>query len=223
MANEQRCAAIEETVKDHFAGLEILARIGNYQRALSFIRNKLPMGKRTRSGDFGEVLASEYIDQLTDYRVPIKKLRWKDDRATTMRGNDVIAIRCVRKKYSLLKAESKSRATLSRGVVDEAIDGLNHDAGRPNPSSLAFISQRLRELDRDAEAEVFERFQSRTPRRDEVEQMVFTLSGNDPTTHLQAAQARNSPMTRHFVGCVIRDHQAFINTLFDSLYASRRR
>jgi hypothetical protein len=32
-------AAIEETVRDHFAGLDILARIGNYKTALQFIRN----------------------------------------------------------------------------------------------------------------------------------------------------------------------------------------
>ena len=216
-------AAIEETVRDHFAGLDILARIGKYKTALEFIRNKLPPGKRARSGDFGEMLASEYIDQLTEYRVPIKKLRWKDDRATTMRGNDVIAIRNFKKRWRLLKAESKSRAALSPAVVTQAIDGLNQHSGRPNPSSLAFIAHRLRELNRDAEAEVFEDLQSRTPKLDEVEQMVFTVSGNDPTTQLQQAHAKGAPVTRHFVGCVIADHQSFINALFDKLHAGKRR
>lgn len=215
--------AIEETVRDHFAGLDILTRISKYKRALAFVRNKLPPGKRTRSGDFGELLASEYIDQLTEYRVPIKKLRWKDDRAMTMRGNDVIAIRRVKSKtWRVLKGESKSRAKLTPAVVTEAIEGLNQHSGRPNPSSLAFISHRLRELRRDDEAEVFEDLQSRTPKSDEVEQMVFTLSGNDPTSHLQCAQAARTPVVRHFVGCVIPDHQPFIQTLFDNVYAGNR-
>src|SRR5438309_1386919 len=63
-------AAIEETVKDHLVGLEILARIGGYEQTLAVIRNKLPMAKRIQSGDFGEIMASEYIDQCTGYRVP---------------------------------------------------------------------------------------------------------------------------------------------------------
>lgn len=216
--------AIEETVRDHFAGLDILSRIGKYKTALEFIRNKLPLDKRTRSGDFGEVLASEYIDQFTEYRVPIKKLRWKDDRATTMRGNDVIAIRRVKSKsWRILKGESKSRTSLTPSVITEAIDGLNQHAGRPNPSSLAFIAHRLRELNRDDEAEVFEDLQSRTPRNDEVEQMVFTLTGNDPTSHLRKAHADKSTVIRYFVGCVISDHQNFIQTIFDNLHAGKRR
>lgn len=216
--------AIEETVRDHFAGLDILDRIGKYKTAQAFIRNKLPPGKRIRSGDFGEVLASEYIDQLTEYRVPIKKLRWKDDRVTPMRGNDVIGIRRDKnRKWRVLKGESKSRAKLTPSVVCEAVDGLNQHAGRPNPCSVAFIAHRLRELNRDDEAEVFEDLQSRTPRIDEVEQMVFTLSGNDPTTHLQSAHDRGAPVVRHFVGCIISDHQSFIQTLFDNVHAGKRR
>src|SRR5262245_17325220 len=73
-------AAINECVMDHLAGLEIISRIGSYKKALAFIRNKLPETKKVRSGDFGEILASEYINQLTEFKVPIKRLRWKDDR-----------------------------------------------------------------------------------------------------------------------------------------------
>src|SRR5215211_1881247 len=67
--------AIQQTVLDHLAGLDVLRRIGGYKKTLAYIRNKLPSSKRVRSGDFGEILASEYIDQCTEYRVPIKKLR----------------------------------------------------------------------------------------------------------------------------------------------------
>src|SRR5262245_5200007 len=95
-------AAIQETVKDHLAGLEIVQRMGGFKKAIAYIRNKLPDDKRVRSGDFGEILASEYIDQCTEYKVPIKRLRWKDDRNTAMRGNDVIAIQKRAKRWRVL-------------------------------------------------------------------------------------------------------------------------
>jgi len=216
--------AIQDTVKDHLAGLDIVERIGGYKKTLSYIRNKLPMAKRVRSGDFGEILASEYIDQCTEYRVPIKRLRWKDDRDTTMRGNDVIAIKKRIKRWCLLKAESKSRATLSETVVKQAVDGLDKDAGRPHPSSLAFISSRLRELHRDAEAAVFEDLQSRSPKSDEIEHLVFTLSGNNPTNHLKKHLGKKTaPIRRHLVGCVITEHQQFIKTIFDRIHAGNTR
>src|SRR5262245_41048900 len=82
-------AAIGQSAMDHLVGLAILKRIGGYPEAEAFIRNKVPTYKKVMSGDLGEILASEYIDQCTEFDVPVKRLRWKDDRNTTMRGNDV--------------------------------------------------------------------------------------------------------------------------------------
>jgi hypothetical protein len=212
-------ASVLECIRDHLAGLEIIARIGSHKKALAYIRNKLPVSKKVRSGDFGEILASEYIDQFTEFRVPIKRLRWKDDRNVAMRWNDVIAIRQSLRRWMLLKTESKSRAALAGATVKEAIDGLAKHAGRPNPSSLAFISARLREQGRDAEAEVFEGFQARRLNPDEVEHMVFTLSGNNPTEHLREYIGKDTRMVRRLVGCVLKDHQQFINAVFGSIHA----
>lgn len=211
--------ALRRCVREHFAGLDIVERIGGYKQALAYIRNKLPSAKRARSGDFGEVLATEYVDQCTDYRVPIKKLRWKDDRQTTMRGNDVLAIKRQAKAWKILKGESKSRAKLSNSVVEEAVDGLLANSGRPNASSLAFISSRLRELGRDDEAKVFETLQRRQPRPENMEHLVFTLSGNVPTSYLLEYRADGTGIPRHLVGCVIGDHQAFIQELFEDEHA----
>src|SRR5262245_34739563 len=105
--------AIQETIKHHLAGLDVVSKIGAYTKTLAYIRNKMPSAKRVRSGDFAEILATEYIDQCTEYRVPIKRLRWKDDRNTTMRGNDVIGIQRQGQRWKVLKAECKSRAALS--------------------------------------------------------------------------------------------------------------
>jgi hypothetical protein len=212
--------ALIECVNDHFAGLEIIQRIGGYANALAYIRTRLPSYKKVRSGDLGELLATEYIDQCTDYNVPIKRLRWKDDRNTTMRGDDVIAVKRHGNTWKLLKAESKSRAALSAGVVGEAVTGLRKNSGRPNPSTLGFISARLREMNRDDEARVFERMQKAPPPAGRIEHLVFTLSGNDPTSHLKTHRASSgATIQRHLVGCVIDDHQRFIATLFRTAHA----
>ncbi len=222
-AGGKRCSqvgrgAFRETVKDHLAGLSIIHRISGYKRSLAYIRNKMPRPIAVRSGDCGEILATEYIEQITEYKVPIKRLRWKDDRDTAMRGDDVIALRRAKTRWHVLKAESKSRSSLTPSVVQQAVDGLARNNGRPNPSSLAFISARLREDGRDAEADVFDELQERTPRTNEIEHLVFTLSGNDPRSQLQAHLANaTAPCCRHLVGCVIEDHQDFINEVFDRI------
>jgi hypothetical protein len=212
-------AAFEDTVKDHLAGISIIHRIKGYEKSLAFIRNKVPGKIKIRSGDCGEILATEYIEQCTEYRVPIKRLRWKDDRDTAMRGDDVLALRKVGKRWYVLKAESKSKASLGPSVVKKAVDGLSRHNGRPNPSSLAFISHRLREDDRDDEAEVIEGLQEKAPRAGEVEHLIFTLSGNDPSKHLKLHLGNNETPRRKLVGCIIKDHQDFINYVFDKISA----
>jgi hypothetical protein len=216
--------ALDESVKDHLVGLDILAKIGTYKQALAHIRNKLPVDKRVRSGDFGEILATEYANEFTEYRIPIKKLRWKDDRAVAMRGNDVVGIKKSRDRWHLLKGESKSRAKLTDQAVNEAVDGLHKHTGRPNPSSLAFIASRLHELGRHDEASVFDELQTRTLRLDEIEHMVFTLSGNDPVSCLNKhCDPAKTPVRRHLVGCVIADHQQLIQGVFERLHAGTAR
>jgi hypothetical protein len=210
-------AAFEDTVKDHLAGLSIIHRIKGYEKSLAFIRNKMPRPINIRSGDCGEILATEYIEQCTQYSVPIKRLRWKDDRDTAMRGDDVIGLRKANSKWNILKAESKSRASLGQAVVKQAIEGLCRHNGRPNPSSLAFISHRLREEDRDEEADVIEGLQDRTPRAGQIEHLIFTLSGNDPSKHLKLHLGDEETPRRHLVGCVIEGHGDFINGVFDRI------
>lgn len=78
----------------------------------------------------------------------------------------------------------------------------------------------LRGMNRDDEADVFEELQAQTPRPGEIEHLVFTLSGNDPCKQLKAHLAdASAPCRRHLVGCVIEDHQDFINGVFDRIIA----
>lgn len=83
-------------VPGHYASEEqvarALTRLGK-PAAAALIEGKLPTTKAIRSGDLGEIYATEWIDEQSGgYRAPIKRLRWKDHRNMAMRGDDVIGI-----------------------------------------------------------------------------------------------------------------------------------
>jgi hypothetical protein len=69
-----------------------LERLGKAAAAQK-LRLKFPQTVKTRSGDLGEILATEYIEKHTQFSVPIKKLRWHDHREMAMRGDDVIGFK----------------------------------------------------------------------------------------------------------------------------------
>jgi hypothetical protein len=210
------CAA----VKDHLIGLAVIEKIGGYRKAASVIQNRLPTRKAIRSGDLGEILATEYVEQKTDYRVPIRRLRYKDDRQMAMRGDDVIAVRVGKSKGTqVLKVEAKSRASLTTSTIKEASEALVKNSARPNPSTLAFISVRLRELDRHSEAMIIERLQQHDVRDADIEHLIFTFSGNNPANLLvpHAKTPHRPVIARHLVGVVINDHQNFIKLIFESV------
>jgi hypothetical protein len=114
-------SALKKLLAEHFVGEATIVQAGGYAKAAKIIANSLPSNKQTRSGDLGELLATEYINAETSYVVPIKKLRWKSDRQMPMHGNDVIAIDAKAKPILVLKGECKSRAAFSKTVVDEAV------------------------------------------------------------------------------------------------------
>jgi hypothetical protein len=76
-----------------------------------------------------------------------------------MHGNDVIGVDASVKPVRVLEGECKSRGNFSDDVAKQAVDGLDKHDGRPNPSTLAFITKRLYEEERDDEAKVFQDLQ----------------------------------------------------------------
>ncbi|MEO7891060.1 MAG: Hachiman antiphage defense system protein HamA [Vicinamibacterales bacterium] len=207
---------IRKLLGEHFVGEATILQAGGYTKAAEVIANSLPADKRTRSGDLGELLATEYVDAQTEFIVPIRKLRWKSDRQMPMHGNDVVAMDPTQTPVRVLKGECKSRAALGPAVVKEAADGLDKDGGRPNPSTLAFITKRLYEENRDAEADLYRDLQCKgaiTPKQ--VTHLIFCLCGNDPQAHLKAApKAKRAGIRRRTAAIVINDHGAFIKKVF---------
>ena len=52
-----------ETVADHLVDLSVIEKMGGFEHAVHVLKHRLPQSKKTRSGDLGEILATEFIDQ----------------------------------------------------------------------------------------------------------------------------------------------------------------
>jgi hypothetical protein len=208
--------ALKPVLADHFVGEAIIMQAGGYTKAAAIITNSLPTNKKTRSGDLCEVLGTEYINSETPFVVPIKKLRWKSDREMPMHGNDVIGIDTTTRPVRVLKGECKSRAVFGKAVVTEAADTLDLHDGRPNPSTLAFITKRLYEDKRDDEANVFRDLQcARTINPKSITHMIFVLAGNDPSEDLAGGpKPKRTGITRENAAILVNGHAAFVAAVY---------
>lgn len=221
----QATAAI---VPSHYASEErvarALARLGK-PAAAALIESKLPTTKQIRSGDLGEIYATEWIDAHSGgYRAPIKRLRWKDHRNMAMRGDDVIGILQdpQSQRLQFLKTEAKSRAALTAQVLTEARAGLDKDGGLPSAHALHFISARLLELDNLPLADAIDDalLKHGIPPQS-VRHLLFTFSGNAPDALLAASlQAYPGPINQWGIGLRVEGHGAFIGAVYDRVIAN---
>jgi hypothetical protein len=212
-----------ETVRSHYEHLDRIAedakRLG-YDKAAEILRTRMPQTDIARSGDLGEILASELAGGHLGYRIPVKRLRFKDGREMALRGDDFLGVTATDGGgLRLLKGESKSRKTLDKTTITGARETLNRDDGRCTPESLLFVADRL--LDSaDADDQTLGRVL-----RDEVgtkmlppghiAHMLFTFSGNAPPPSLKEdLDASQGNRDQFSVNLRIEDHSDFIKLVF---------
>lgn len=210
-------------VPGHYASEEHVARalerLGK-PAAAALIQSKLPTTKAIRSGDLGEIYATEWVDAYSNgYRAPIKRLRWKDHRNMAMRGEDVIAIfqDVQTERLHFLKVEAKSRASLTAQVVREARAGLDKDGGMPSAHALSYISERLLELGNQPLADALDDalLKHGIP-AEHVRHLLFTFSGNAPGGYLtNSLEAYAGPMGQWAVGLHVQNHGEFVAAVYD--------
>lgn len=206
-----------DAVEDHLVGARILARL-EFPISAAHVESRMPQTKRARSGDLAEILATEYVHAHTDFEVPLKRLRHKDDREMAMRGDDIIALARSSAGPRILKGEVKSREALAPTVVGQACTALARHQGRPSPHTLSFIAMELRRTGRDADAARIEDLLVQSVRPQDVAHFVFTMSANDPADSLAAfATTGTGSPERNLVGLVVDDHQAFIRGVFERI------
>lgn len=220
--------ATAAAVPSHYAAEERIAsaltRLGKVAAA-RMITDLLPQTAQIRSGDLGEIFATEWIDAHSSYRAPIKRLRWKDHRNMAMRGDDVIGFKydLVTQRLLFLKTESKSRVNLNAHTLNEARIGLDKDGGLPSAHALSFISARLLELGNQAglvDAIDNALYLHGIP-PESVQHLLFTFSGNAPTALLtQALQSYGGPIGQWGVGLHVQGHAVFIGDVYARVIAN---
>nr|WP_234892837.1 DUF1837 domain-containing protein [Sinorhizobium fredii] len=180
---------LAETIRSHYDRLERIAedvkRLG-YKVAANILREAMPQTPKGRSGDLGEILATELVEEEIGLRVPVRRLRYKDGRNMAMRGDDFIGAGYdgAGEKLWLLKGEAKSNKVLGKATVTSARKVLNRDNGRCTPDSLLFVANRLLESnDPDDNAlgrSLRDEVGLKSLRSDRIDHMLFTVSGNGP-------------------------------------------
>jgi hypothetical protein len=219
--------ATAAVVPGHYASEEhlvhALTRLGKPATA-ALIAGKLPTTKAIRSGDLGEIYATEWIDAHSGgFRALIKRLRWKDHRNMAMRGDDVIGIWQDPNTHRLrfLKTEAKSRVQLTAKVLAEARLGLDKDGGLPSAHALSFISERLFEMHNPLADAIDDALLVHGIPAQRVQHLLFTFSGNSPEALLTAAlHAYPGSISQWAVGLRIAGHAAFVGAVYEQVIAN---
>lgn len=217
----QAIEEIADIIPDHYIDpnsiADTLSKLGKHAAAQK-LRTKLPEAKKIRSGDLGEILATEYIENETVFKVFIKKLRWKDHREMALRGDDVIGIEINDKngKLFFLKTEVKSRAALNQSTFQGARVSLDANEGKPSPHSLEFIAEQLRLLGDIKTADKIENsLLVQGISIEQVNHLMFTLTQSNPNTLQKTALNNYTGSVKQISVCLrVKDHQKFITNIF---------
>ena len=215
---------LAEIVRSHYDSLERIAadvRDLGYEQASAILEERLPRGKKARSGDLGEILASEFTQEKLGFAVPVRRMRFKDGREVALRGDDFIGIAYDQKRdrLHLLKGESKSRQALDKATITAARKALDRDNGRCTPASLLFVADRL--MDRGGDEEALGKVLRQEVARKSlpptlIDHVFFTMSGNAPPRALiDDFEALDQRRRQLVINLRIEDHQDFIAETYD--------
>jgi len=223
---EQVIDAFCETVRSHYDDLkkiaDDIAALG-YVNAAKILKEQLPLTKRARSGELGEIMATEFAEESLGFKVPVRRIRYKDGREMALRGDDFIGIKYGKSEDDiiLLKGESKSNATLGKTTIQEARRVLDRDAGRCTAISLLFIANRLMEgnlKDRKLGRILRNEVAIHAIKPSNIHHAFFTLTGNDPETILREDLiAADKNRSQNVINIQITDHQKFIKETFEKV------
>jgi hypothetical protein len=210
-----------ETVFLHHNDPEItrrkLERLG-YPRLAEAV-DRRPKPHNTRLGNFGEVIAAEFLRQLRGYDVPVYRLRYNTNDDSSPKGDDVLAFefadRGTGKRDAVIVAEVKVRSEFKSAAVEEAHEALR--AGfRPRPKSFQFVVDILFREGRDEEANRLLDLSQKFGRRSLARRTcLFLVTGNQPTDPFGCLAGRRLAPGLEAVQLTIRELGSFVNDVFD--------
>jgi hypothetical protein len=195
------------------------AQLG-YTKAAALLAERMPRSKTARSGELGEILATDLVEEGLGYRVPIRRLRYKDGREMALRGDDFIGITITSDgSLGFAKGESKSRQNLAKAVITDARTVLSRDAGRPTPTSILFVADRLMDLGGEEEKlgrAIRNEVANRAVPPERIAHVMFTISENaTPQALADDLTAATNDRPHIVIHVQVTDHQNFIKTSYE--------
>ena len=159
--------------------------------------DRRPHAPKTRMGNFGEVLASEFLRQVRGHRIPVYRLRYNSNDESSPKGDDVLAFEFAERgrpgKDTVIVAEVKVRSTHTITAVEEAHDALRK-GHRPRPKSFMFVVDILFREGKDKEAYRLLDLSHKFGRRSLVRKSVlFLITGNQPRDPFAGVKGRLAP------------------------------
>ena len=213
-----------ERVRSHYDKLDQIAddinRLG-FPKASAILKERMPQTTQARSGEMGEIIANEFFEFHTKFRIPVRRLRYKDGREMALRGDDFLGVSEDKKdRLLLLKGEAKSRQQLSNDVISGARKRLSADDGRPTAISLLFVADRLleaaNEVDQLLGRKIRDEVALKTMPARRITHGMFLLYGNSPEAILVTDLNGADGMHNHIsVGFRVDGHLTFIARIFE--------
>lgn len=217
-------ADLVQTVRSHYIDRDALrayCETLGYPGAAATIEVLVPADKKSRSGELGEILATEFVNEELDVTVYLKRLRNKDERETALRGDDLIGVGFDdQQRLKILKGEVKSRLSLTAAILDEAESKLLQNNGRPSQHSLGFVSTYLMGVNRTLGVAVARYNLGQL--QGSLSHLIVTLTKFKPAKLFPRRLAGAYPpaIQRVLVGLVIADHKKTVERIYQDLVSA---
>jgi hypothetical protein len=198
---------------------DLLTKLGK-PAAAKYVAEKLPSKLTVMSGDLGEILCNAYVVEGTVFNRGIKRLRWKDHRNMSMRGEDVLAFRLGPKGgLHILKAEVKSLSAMTTKTIEEARGALAANQELPSPHAMLFVADQLDDAgESDLRDALYKALLVDGVRTSQVTHMIFTFSQSNPSNLLtKNLTAYAGTVPQRYVALQVNGHQAFIKSVFKAV------
>lgn len=206
---------------------EIVARLGYRDASLSF--DKRPKHDNTRKGNFGEIVACEYLRQVDGYELPVYRLRWNPNPDTSMRGEDALTFKFGNPNGTgreICVVEAKVMGQYRGTRVLEAHEQLCLEH-RPRANSFPFIYTCLREQGENDKANAVLDFLDKTlPHPPVRRNFLMVITGNKSPDPFRVIEDCDQVVSNLTACCLsLSQLDDFIRDLFeveiDGDYAAR--
>lgn len=180
-----------------------------YLNALKFPDRGRP-GSSIRSGDFAEILISDYVEYVLGYWVPRTRYSDKAVRNESTKGVDIIGFKFVSDNAdpadTMLTFEAKAKLTgnasnrLHDAIVDSAKDQIR------KAESLNAIKHRFIEREELEDAKKVERFQDQTgnPYKEFSGAAALFINSNYDSTLISACSTADHPNSSNMILLIIK-------------------